>query len=56
MYKYKIATLTLGRLDWNNWKPILFTLKNKVVFITGSSRGIGREIAIAFLKIKDEVL
>ena len=29
MYKYKIATLTLGRLDWNIWKPILFTLKNR---------------------------
>ena len=28
MYKYKIATLTLGRLDWNIWKAILFTLKN----------------------------
>ena len=34
----------------------IFSVKNKVVFITGASRGIGREIAIAFLKLKAVVI
>ena len=34
----------------------IFSVKNKVVFITGSSRGVGREIAMAFLKLKAVVI
>ena len=34
----------------------IFSVKSKVVFITGTSRGIGREIALAFLKLEAVVI
>ena len=34
----------------------IFSVKNKVVFITGTSRGIGRDVAKAFLKLQAVVI
>jgi len=34
----------------------IFSVKNKVIFITGTSRGIGKEVALAFLKLKAIVI